>query len=158
MLGVNASLIRFWENEIPTLKPQTIRGTNIRRYVEKDIEHLKVVYNLVKVRGFKISAAKKMLHANREGVDKKADVLEKLTCKGRIESIEETVGLSDIKKQPSFRYERMAVFVLFIWNPFVVYFKHFEIVIFAASFFVSCLLHSTRPDVFAPSPLLLYSI
>jgi DNA-binding transcriptional MerR regulator len=79
MLGVNASLIRFWENEIPTLKPQTIRGTNIRRYVEKDIEHLKVVYNLVKVRGFKISAAKKMLHANREGVDKKADVLEKLT-------------------------------------------------------------------------------
>ena len=79
MLGVNASLIRFWENEIPTLKPQTIRGTNIRRYVEKDIEHLKVVYNLVKVRGFKMSAAKKMLHANREGVDKKADVLEKLT-------------------------------------------------------------------------------
>ncbi|EXG77728.1 putative transcriptional regulator [Xylanibacter oryzae DSM 17970] len=80
MLGVNASLIRFWENEIPTLKPQTIKGTNIRRYVEKDIEHLKVVYNLVKVRGFKISAAKKMLNANREGVDKRAEVLEKLAC------------------------------------------------------------------------------
>ncbi len=80
MLGVNASLIRFWENEIPTLKPQTVRGTNIRRYVEKDIEHLKVVYNLVKIRGFKISAARKMLNANREGVDKKAEILEKLTC------------------------------------------------------------------------------
>lgn len=80
MLDVNASLIRFWENEIPALKPQTIKGTNIRRYVEKDIEHLKVVYNLVKVRGFKISAAKKMLNANREGVDKRAEVLEKLAC------------------------------------------------------------------------------
>ncbi|MBR1621213.1 MAG: MerR family transcriptional regulator, partial [Prevotella sp.] len=54
-------------------------GANrVRQYTEKDIEQIKVIYNLVKVRGFKISAAKKMIHANRQGVDKSADVLETL--------------------------------------------------------------------------------
>lgn len=80
MLGVNASLIRFWENEIPTLKPKTIPGTNVRRYEDKNIEQLKMVYNLVKVRGFKISAARKMLYANRNGVEKSNEILEKLTA------------------------------------------------------------------------------
>ena len=60
------------------IKPRTARGTGIRQYTEKDIEQLKVVYNLIKVRGFKIAAAKKMLAANREGADRSADILETL--------------------------------------------------------------------------------
>jgi hypothetical protein len=36
------------------------------------------VYNLVKVRGFKLAAAKKMLRENKEGVDKNARVMEGL--------------------------------------------------------------------------------
>ena len=42
------------------------------------MEQIKLIYNLVKVRGFKIAAAKKMLSANRSGVEKTAVVLEKL--------------------------------------------------------------------------------
>ena len=77
IIGVNESLLRYWEKEFPQLKPKT--GANrVRQYTEKDIEQIKVIYNLVKVRGFKISAAKKMIHANRQGVDKSADVLETL--------------------------------------------------------------------------------
>ncbi|MBR1621032.1 MAG: MerR family transcriptional regulator, partial [Prevotella sp.] len=69
IIGVNESLLRYWEKEFPQLKPKT--GANrVRQYTEKDIEQIKVIYNLVKVRGFKISAAKKMIHANRQGVDK----------------------------------------------------------------------------------------
>ncbi len=77
MIGVNESLLRYWEKEFPVLKPKT--GANrVRQYTEKDIEEIKIIYNLVKVRGFKISAARKMMHTNRTGVDKSAEVLEKL--------------------------------------------------------------------------------
>ncbi len=79
MIGVNESTLRYWETELPQLKPRTQAATKVRQYTEKDIELLKVIYNLVKVRGFKLSAARKMLHENREGVDRTAEVLERLT-------------------------------------------------------------------------------
>lgn len=50
--------------------------SGVRMYTEKDIEVLKVIYNLVKVRGFKIASARKMLHTNREGADKQKEVLD----------------------------------------------------------------------------------
>ena len=37
-----------------------------------------MIYNLIKVRGFKIAAARKMINANKSGVDAKAKVMEKL--------------------------------------------------------------------------------
>lgn len=77
MLGVTESMLRFWEKEIPAIKPKTT-GNNIRQYTEDDIEKLRVVYNLVKVRGFKLSAARKMLRENKEGVDANAKVMELL--------------------------------------------------------------------------------
>ena len=77
MINVSESLLRFWEKEIPQIKPKTT-GNNIRQYTDKDIEIIKSVYNLVKVRGFKIAAARKMLHANKQGVDSSARVLESL--------------------------------------------------------------------------------
>jgi hypothetical protein len=39
---------------------------------------VKVVYNLVKVRGFKLQAARKMLRENRQGVNKNARIMEGL--------------------------------------------------------------------------------
>ena len=77
MLNVSESLLRFWEKEIPTLKPKTT-GNNVRQYTEKDIENVKMVYNLVKVRGFKLQAARKMLHENRGNVEKNTRVIEGL--------------------------------------------------------------------------------
>ena len=77
MMGVSESLLRFWEKEIPLLKPKTT-GNNIRQYTESDIENVKVVYNLVKVRGFKLQAARKMLRENRQGVNKNARIMEGL--------------------------------------------------------------------------------
>ncbi len=77
MLNVSESMLRFWEKEIPAIKPKTT-GNNIRQYTEKDIENIKVVYNLVKVRGFKLAAARKMLRENKEGVDKNARIMENL--------------------------------------------------------------------------------
>ena len=78
MFDVNESTLRYWEEEIPALKPKTSGPSLIRQYSEKDIEVVKAIYNLVKVRGFKIAAAKKILAANRKGVDKTTEVLERL--------------------------------------------------------------------------------
>ena len=78
MFDVSESTLRYWETEFPHLKPRTLGNSKIRQYADKDIETVRIIHNLVKVRGFKIAAAKKMINANRTGVDKKADVLEAL--------------------------------------------------------------------------------
>ena len=75
MFDINESNLRYWESEFPHLKPKT-NSKNVRQYTEKDIEQIKVIYNLVKVRGFKLAAARKMLNENRKNVDKSADILE----------------------------------------------------------------------------------
>lgn len=77
MLDVSESMLRFWEKEIPAIKPKTT-GNNIRQYTEEDIENVRVVYNLVKVRGFKLAAARKMLKENKDGVDSNAKAMELL--------------------------------------------------------------------------------
>ena len=77
MLGVSESMLRFWEKEIPMIKPKTT-GNNIRQYTEQDIENIKVVYNLVKVRGFKLAAARKMLKEQKNAVSSDTKVLETL--------------------------------------------------------------------------------
>jgi DNA-binding transcriptional MerR regulator len=78
MFGLNESTLRYWETEFPFLKPKTSGPSKVRQYQEKDIEQLKLIHNLVKVRGFKLSAAKKIINNNRQGADKTADVLSRL--------------------------------------------------------------------------------
>ena len=77
MLGVSESMLRFWEKEITMIKPKTT-GNNIRQYTEQDIENIKVVYNLVKVRGFKLAAARKMLKEQKNAISSDTKVLETL--------------------------------------------------------------------------------
>lgn len=77
MFGLSASTLRYWEREFPHLKPRTV-GNKVRQYSKSDIEDLRVIYNLVKVRGFKLANARKMMHANRSGADKSAKIIENL--------------------------------------------------------------------------------
>ena len=78
MFGLNESTLRYWEQEFPYLKPKTSGPSKIRQYQEKDIEQIKLIHNLVKVRGFKLAAAKKIINANRNGADRKAEVMTRL--------------------------------------------------------------------------------
>ncbi len=78
MFGLNESTLRYWETEFPYLKPKTSGPAKIRQYQEKDIEQIRLIYNLVKVRGFKLAAAKKIINANRDGADRKAEVMTRL--------------------------------------------------------------------------------
>ena len=64
--------------EFPYLKPKNSGPAKIRQYQERDIEQIRLIHNLVKVRGFKLAAAKKIINANRDGADRKAEVLSRL--------------------------------------------------------------------------------
>lgn len=77
MIGVSEATLRYWETEFPFLKPRTTTN-KVRQYQQKDIDDLKIIYNLVKVRGFKIAAARKMINANRAQVEFQAKVMERL--------------------------------------------------------------------------------
>jgi DNA-binding transcriptional MerR regulator len=59
-LGVNTSLLRYWEKEFGSLRPKrTNRGD--RLYTKDDIEHLRQIQHLVKDRGFTLQGAKGQL-------------------------------------------------------------------------------------------------
>ena len=75
MFDLPESTLRYWQQEFPFLRPKTSGPAKIRQYQEKDIEQIRLIHNLVKVRGFKLAAARKMLTHNKQGVDKTADVL-----------------------------------------------------------------------------------
>ena len=77
MVGVNESTLRYWEKEFPFLKPK-VTANKVRQYTEKDIEQIKVIYSLIKVRGFKIAAARKYLQQNRSGAEKGSEILDTL--------------------------------------------------------------------------------
>ena len=78
MFDLNESTLRFWETEFPYLKPKTTGSNKVRQYTQKDIDQIKLIHNLVKVRGFKLAAAKRIINQNRDGADKTADVLTRL--------------------------------------------------------------------------------
>jgi DNA-binding transcriptional MerR regulator len=65
MFDVNVSLIRFWEKEFDILKPKKNKKGN-RLFTKKDLNNLKVIYHLVKERGFTLEGAKMKLKENKK--------------------------------------------------------------------------------------------
>lgn len=76
--GVSETLLRFWEKQFPQqIKPRK-GGRNIRQYSKDDVEQVGLVYNLVKVRGLKLAAARDALNRNHSGERRMAEVIDKL--------------------------------------------------------------------------------
>lgn len=77
MFKVSTSLIRFWENEFTILKPKKNRKGN-RLFTKKDINHLQIIYHLVKESGFTLEGAKKKLKENKNEVYDKVAIAQSL--------------------------------------------------------------------------------
>lgn len=90
ILNVNTSLIRFWEKEFPILKPKKNKKGN-RQFTKDDIENLKMIYHLVKERGFTLQGAKEKLKKGKTSTKKEVDIVESL------EKVKEF--LLDLKKE-----------------------------------------------------------
>lgn len=74
---VNTSLIRFWEKEFDALKPKKNAKGN-RKFTPEDIENLKLIYHLVKERGFTLDGAKTHLKESKQKTLENFQIIEKL--------------------------------------------------------------------------------
>ncbi len=76
-LGVNASLVRFWEKEFDSLNPKKGKSGN-RMYSHADLTELKAIYHLVKERGYTLEGARNKLKTERQATEKKLEIVSKL--------------------------------------------------------------------------------
>lgn len=74
---VNTSLIRFWEKEFDALKPKKNAKGN-RKFTPEDIKNLKLIYHLVKERGFTLEGAKIHLKEGKKETLSNFEIIEKL--------------------------------------------------------------------------------
>lgn len=77
MFDVNKSLVRFWEKEFSIIKPKKNKKGN-RYFNEKDITNFKIIFHLVKERGYTLDGAKKKLRQNKEGTIKNVEIVNQL--------------------------------------------------------------------------------
>ena len=64
---IKPSLIRFWEKEFDILNPKkNLRGT--RKYSSIDLKNIKLIYDLLKIKGFTLDGAKKKLKSSKNTI------------------------------------------------------------------------------------------
>ena len=66
--SVSTSLIRFWEGQFDTIKPRKNKS-GVRQYTKEDIEALRTIYHLVKVKGYTLAGAQEVLKGKPKAGD-----------------------------------------------------------------------------------------
>ena len=77
MFDVTETLLRYWEKEFPTIQPRK-SGRNVRQYTQEDIDEIRLIHNMVKVRGMKLAAARAALAKNRQHEGATTDLINRL--------------------------------------------------------------------------------
>jgi DNA-binding transcriptional MerR regulator len=65
MFKVATSMIRFWESEFEIIKPGKNKKGN-RVFTKKDVESVKLVYHLVKEKGYTLQGAREFIKNSQE--------------------------------------------------------------------------------------------
>ena len=73
---VNASLIRYWEQEFPIIKPKKNKKGN-RYFTPEDIKNLKMIYHLVKEKGYTLDGARIALTTNQK-IGERVEIIDRL--------------------------------------------------------------------------------
>ena len=77
MFTVAPSLIRFWESEFDSLKPKKNSNGN-RQFTKTDIEQIRLIYHLVKEKGYTLQGAKDVLKGGTNKPHNKMEVVNSL--------------------------------------------------------------------------------
>jgi DNA-binding transcriptional MerR regulator len=75
---VNASLLRYWENEFEVLKPRKTRKGD-RLFRPEDVKNLQLIYFLLRQRKFSIEGARQYLKENKKKADMQMQLIQSLT-------------------------------------------------------------------------------
>ena len=67
MFSVNASLIRFWEKEFDIIHPKKNKKGD-RMFTQNDVDNFRIIYHLVKERGYTLQGAKEKLKGNKNDI------------------------------------------------------------------------------------------
>lgn len=76
-LGVATSLIRFWETEFDVISPKKNRKGN-RQFTKEDIKKVKLIYHLVKEKGYTLSGARDFIKSDTNAALGKVEMIESL--------------------------------------------------------------------------------
>lgn len=74
--NVNTSLIRFWEKEFDIICPKKNKKGD-RFFTLKDIDNLKIIYHLVKEKGYTLEGARTVLQTEKN-LEKKVEIITRL--------------------------------------------------------------------------------
>ncbi len=77
MFDVSASLIRFWEEEFDIICPKKSKKGH-RMFSKDDIDSIRLVYHLVKEKGYTLNGARDAIQGNRKNIEKSMRAIEKL--------------------------------------------------------------------------------
>ena len=77
IFNVAPSLIRFWESEFEIIQPKKNRKGN-RQFTKEDIDNVRLIYHLVKEKGFTLQGAKEMVKNDNVAVKNKMEMIESL--------------------------------------------------------------------------------
>ena len=77
MFDVNASQIRFYEREFDILQPKKNKKGN-RLFTQEDISNQKIIFNLVKDKGYTLQGARDYLRSNKNEVKENQRVVDSL--------------------------------------------------------------------------------
>jgi DNA-binding transcriptional MerR regulator len=77
LFQVNASQIRFYEKEFDILQPKKNRKGN-RLFTPEDVDNLKIIFSLVKEKGYTLQGAKDYLKSNRQEAQENQRITESL--------------------------------------------------------------------------------
>lgn len=78
MFDVAPSLIRFWEGEFDIIRPKKNRKGN-RQFTQEDIDNVRLIYHLVKEKGFTLQGAKEMIKTDPGKIKDRMEVIDSLT-------------------------------------------------------------------------------
>lgn len=77
MFNVNASQIRFYEKEFDIIQPKKNKKGN-RLFTPEDISNLKIIFNLVKEKGYTLQGARDFLKNNKNEAKENQRVIDSL--------------------------------------------------------------------------------
>lgn len=96
MFDVNESTLRFWEKEFEQIRPKKTGKKGTRYYRQEDINAIRLVHYLVKVRGMTLAGARQKLKENPESTIRNEEIVNRLNrIKEELQMMKEAFDMFD---------------------------------------------------------------